>query len=37
MMHNTEVYITVISFIIYSNLHYHVLVRECDGKGIAGR
>ena len=37
MMHDIEVYITIVSFIICSNLCYCVLVREFDGKGIAGR
>ena len=32
-----DVYITIVSFIIYSKLCYHVLVRGFDGKGIAGR
>ena len=29
--------ITLVSMIISSNLHLHVIVREVDGKRIAGR
>ena len=38
MMHNQyiEIYITIVSLIVYSSLHYCVLVMEVDGKGFAG-
>ena len=37
MTHNTDVYITYVSLIIFNNLHNPVLEKDSHGKEIAAR